>query len=72
MKKYIVATGCFLFIFLFFFLSFIPDKFILKTKLQEERIQASCKVHSCGLYFVLTPYEWVKDSFNNLFSKGLE
>jgi len=66
MKKILIGSVIVIFIGIFFVLPLIPRDFVLMTKMQRKAQEDACKIYSCGLTIMLTPYKYIEQSFTNL------
>lgn len=51
----------------FFALPIVPSDFVITTRVQKAQEAGFCKHYSCGLSFIITPYQFTKQSLNNFF-----
>jgi len=66
MKKYVGIFTTVILVMIFFFLEIIPETYVFRTTAQEKAREEWCSHSSCGLIFMMTPYEYVKTSVYNL------
>ncbi len=72
MRKYVIILLIVLLLGVFFFLPIIPGNSVFRTEKQQKSHDDFCATGLCGLLYSLTPFQFVKESLNNMLMSSSE